>query len=132
MTWALANNTKNVGLNAETALANSGTINVYDGTRPATPGTALGGGNHLLATLTFGATAYGAASAGVATANAIASGTCVRTGTASFARVVKSDTTTVIGDGDCATPSGGDFNFPSLAFVLNELISCSSATWTQP
>ena len=132
MTWALANATKNTGMTAEIALANSGFIEVYDGTRPATPDTGLAGSNHLLATLTFGATAYGAPSAGVATANAITSGTCVRTGTASFIRVFKSDNTTVIGDGDCAAPSGGDIAFPTLTFVLNQVITCSSCTWTQP
>lgn len=131
MAWALANASKTAAINPVATLANSGFIEVYDGTRPATPDTALGGGNHLLATLTFGATAFGGASNGVATANAITSGTCVRTGTASFIRVFKSDNTTVIGDGDCGT-SGSDINFPTLSFVLNEVISCSSCTLTQP
>jgi hypothetical protein len=120
---------RNASANAVAALCNSGFIQVYSGTRPATPDTALSG-NVLLATLTFGATAFGAASAGVATANAIASGTAVATGTASFARAFKSDDSTVVGDFNCGT-SGSDFNFSTLSFVSGALISCSSLTLTQ-
>ena len=130
MTWALANASKSAAINPVAALANSGTINIYTGTRPATPDTPLSG-NTLLVTLTFGATAFGAASNGVATANAITSGTAVATGTAAWARIFKSDGTTVIGDCSVGT-SGSDINFPSLSFVTNEVISCSSLTLTQP
>jgi hypothetical protein len=123
-------NTGNASLNAVAALCNSGFIQVYSGTRPATPDTALSG-NVLLATLTFGATAFGAASSGVATANAITSGTAVATGTASFARIFKSDDSTVVGDCDCGT-SGSDMNFSTLSFVSSNSVTCSSLTLTQP
>jgi glutamate synthase domain-containing protein 3 len=121
--------TRNAAVNAVTALANSGFIEVYSGTRPATPDTALSG-NTLLATLTFGSTAFGAGSSGVATANAITSGTAAATGTASFARVYASNGTTVIGDCSCGT-SGSDLNFPTLSFVTGATISCTSLTLTQ-
>src|ERR1700677_1142520 len=89
--------TRNAGANATTALLNSGFIEVYSGARPATPDTALSG-NTLLATLTFGATAFGAAASAIATANAIVSGNCVANGTAAWCRLYKSDGTTVVGD----------------------------------
>jgi hypothetical protein len=121
--------TRNAAVNAVTALCNSGFIEVYSGTRPATPDTALSG-NTLLATLTFGSTAFGAGSSGVATANAITSGTAAATGTAAWARIYKSDGTTVVGDCNVGT-SGSDINFPTLSFVSGETISCSSLTLTQ-
>jgi hypothetical protein len=120
---------RNAAVNAVTALCNSGFIEVYSGTRPATPDTALSG-NTLLVTLTFGATAFGAGSSGVATANAITSGTVVATGTAAWARVYESNNSTVVGDCNVGT-SGSDINFPSLSFVINELVSCTSLTLTQ-
>lgn len=121
--------TRNVAANAVAALCNSGFIQIYSGTRPATPDTALSG-NTLLATLAFGATAFAAASSGVATANAITSGTAVANGTASFARIFKSDDATVVGDCNCGT-SGSDCNFPTVSFVSGNIITCTSLTLTQ-
>jgi hypothetical protein len=120
---------RNAAVNAVTALCNSGFVEVYSGTRPATPDTALSG-NTLLATLTFGATAFGAGSSGVATANAITSGIAVATNTAAWARVYRSDGSTVVGDCNVGT-SGSDMNFPTLSFVIGEIISCTSLTLTQ-
>ena len=51
-------------------LLNNGYLRIYSGTQPATADTALSS-NTLLAELRFGATAFGAASNGVATANSI-------------------------------------------------------------
>lgn len=130
MAWALANASKTAAVQPVGTLCNSGFIEVYSGSRPATPDTALSG-NTLLATLTFSATAFPAGANGVLTANAITSGTAVATNTAAWARVYKSDTTTVIGDCNCGT-SGSDINFPTLSFVTGEVISCSSLTLTQP
>ncbi|MGH7716807.1 MAG: hypothetical protein ACREML_12515, partial [Vulcanimicrobiaceae bacterium] len=82
--------------NAFAPLCNSGTITIYSGTQPVNANTGLSG-NTLLVTLTFGATAFGSAAAGgVITANTITSGTAVATGTATFARLLKSDGTTVV------------------------------------
>jgi|HubBroStandDraft_1064217.scaffolds.fasta_scaffold123665_2 lysophospholipase L1-like esterase len=116
--------TKNASVGAVAALCNSGFIRVYSGTRPATPDSALSS-NTLLATFVFGATAFGAASSGIATANAIASVTAVASGIASFARVFQSDGTTVIGDLNCGT-SVNDITFPTLSFVSGATISCTS------
>ena len=130
MAWALANASKTAAVNPVATLANSGTINIYSGTRPATPDTAITS-QVLLVTLTFGATAFGGAANGVATANAISSGTVASSGTAAWARSFKSDASTVIGDCDVGT-SGSDINLPSLSLVVGEVVSCSSLTLTQP
>lgn len=72
---------------------NPGKLLIYSGSRPATPNTAIGGGNTLLATLTFSFPAFGAAgtaggnSTGVAAASAITSGTAAASGTAAWFRI---------------------------------------------
>lgn len=94
-------NLSDVGANAEAnalaALLNAGTIEFYSGTMPANANTGLSG-NTLLATATFSNPAFGAASGGVITAATITGGTVVATGTATFARLYKSDGTTVVLD----------------------------------
>ena len=78
-------------------LCNAGTIKIYDGVQPATCDTALSA-NTLGVTLTFGATAFPAASSGLLTANAITSGVAVAGITPTWARLFKSDGTTAIMD----------------------------------
>ena len=59
---------------------------------------------NILAELRFGATAFGASLAGVATANAItADSSANATGTATWFRVFKSDGTTALWDGSVGT-----------------------------
>lgn len=98
----------NAAVNAEatalSALFNSGYIDIYDGTQPASADTAVSTQNKLVR-LTFGATAFGAPANGVLTANAITGGTATASGTAGWFRVVKSDGTTVIMDGSVGTAS---------------------------
>ena len=78
---------RNAGVNAIAALANGGTIKIYNGTIPTTPQTAVGA-QTLLAQLSLAATAFGAASTGVATAGTITGDTSAdATGTASWARI---------------------------------------------
>lgn len=112
------------------AYLNSGYIRIYDGTRPANADTALSG-NNLLATLRFGATAFGATnSSGVATANAITSETnAPASGTATFARLFASDGTTVIDDRSVGT-SGAEVNLTTLSIVATGTVACSSCTQT--
>ncbi len=112
-----------------TALCNGGTINLYDGTQPANANTAVGGGNDLLVTLTFNGTAFGSPSAGVATANAITSGTAIATGTATWFRVLKSDASTVVYDGSVGT-SGCNLNLNSNAIQINATVSITSLTFS--
>lgn len=121
----------NLALNAaiDAALAN-GTIEIYSGSQPATPDAALAG-NTLLATLTFGATAFGAASSGVKTANAITAGTAVATGTAAWFRCYKSDGTTAVIDGSVGT-SGADMTIATTSIVSGASVSCSAMTISMP
>jgi hypothetical protein len=132
MTWALSTGAKSAAINPVATLCNSGSIGIYSGTRPATPNTAITS-QVLLAQPEFGATAFGSASAGVATANAITSENAVATGTASWARIYESDGVTVVGDCDVsATGGSGDLTFPSVSFVSGQSIGVSSLTLTQP
>jgi hypothetical protein len=118
----------NAEANALAPLLNSGTIQFFSGTQPANANTALSG-NTLLATLTFGSTAFGAAAASVITANAITSGTAVATGTATFARLYESNGTTVVGDVTVGT-SGAGINLNTTSIVTGGLVSITSFTLT--
>jgi hypothetical protein len=112
------------------ALANNGYLRVYDGTQPATVDTAISTQTQL-AELRFGATAFAAASNGVATANAIASDSAAdATGTATWYRVYKSDGTTALFDGSVGT-SGANLNFATTSFVANAQIDVDSFSYTQ-
>lgn len=109
---------------------NSGTVQIYSGTQPLTPDTALSG-NTLLVTLTLGATAFSAASAGTKTANSITSGVAVATGTASFFRAFQSGGTVAVIDGSVGT-SGADMTIPSTAISSGVTIGESSWTVSMP
>jgi hypothetical protein len=123
----------NVGANAEAdavcVLANSGFLRLYDGTQATSADTALGA-QVLLAELTFGNPAFGAASAGVATANAITQDSSANaSGTCTWFRVVKSDTTTVLFDGSVGT-SGANLNLNSVAISSGAAVQVTSLTFT--
>lgn len=112
-------------LNAFGALLNSGTIKIYTGAQPAVNGAVTG---TLLATLTFGATAFAGATAGggtaTMTANAITSGTAGNTGTAGYFALVSSGSV-VEATGTCGT-SGSDLNLNTTAIVSGNTVSISS------
>jgi hypothetical protein len=112
-------------VNAVTALLNSGTIKIYTGSQPSEDASLTG---TLLATLTFGSTAFGASSGGTATANAITSGTAGNTGTAGYFAIEESGGT-VVGTGTCGT-SGADMNLNSTSISSGATVSCSSFTIT--
>src|SRR6516164_7897361 len=114
-----------------TALLNSGFIKIYTGSQPADANQAITG--TLLATLTFGATAFGtpaaSGSAGsrvvTATANAITGGTAGNTGTAGYFVLQKSDATTNIAMGSVGT-SAADLNLSSTSITSGASVTCSS------
>lgn len=89
---------RNLALNAVLDQLNSGFLRIYDGTQPTDADTAITT-QVLLAQLTFGSTAWAAASAGSKTANAITAAVAAATGTATWYRLVKTDGTTVVADG---------------------------------
>jgi len=106
-----------------------GKLRIYDGTQAATADTAIGA-QVLLAELTFGDPAFGAASNGVATANAItADSSANATGTASWFRVVDSDNTAIF-DGTVGT-SSADLILNTTSIVSGAEVSVSALTYTQ-
>lgn len=107
-----------------TAAGASALIKIYDGTRPATGGTAT----TLLATLTCNATFAPASSGGVLTLNSITSANAVATSTATWARLTTSGGTFVL---DCNVgTSGADLNLNTTSIVSGASVAITSATFT--
>ena len=120
--------TRNAMLDAITTSAGaSALLRIYNGTRPATGGTAT----TLLAQLTCNATFAPAASAGVLTLNSITQDSSAdATGTATWFRIVKSDGTTHVLDGDVGT-SGSDLNLVTTSIVATQPVSITSFVITE-
>lgn len=130
----MANNPKrtaaaaNAAADAMAALCNGGTLRIYSGTQPASAATAASG--TLLAELTLGSPAFGSASNGVATANAITGDTSAdATGTAGWFRVRNSSGTAVF-DGEVGT-SGADLNLSSTSIQSGAEVNVTSLTITE-
>jgi len=113
------------GVNAVTALLNSGTLKIYTGSQPALDGSLTG---TLLVTLTFSATAFPTAVASGgnvnATASSITAGTAGNTGTAGYFALLTSGSATVM-TGSVGT-SGADLNLNSTSISSGASVSCSS------
>lgn len=126
MTIGIVATVRNAMLDAiTTQVGGSAKLRIYSGTRPATGGTATTQLVELICNATFAP----ASSGGVLTLNAIASGTAGASGTASWARLLKSDGTTIICDMDVST-SGSDLNLNSLSIGAGATVSVTSATLT--
>ena len=105
----------------------SSKLRIYNGARPATGGTAT----TLLAELTCNATFAPSASGGTLTLNAITGDTSAdTTGTATWARLVKSDGSTFVMDMSVGT-SGADVNLNTTSIVSGAAVSVSSAVLTE-
>lgn len=110
-----------------TAAGSSALLRIYDGTRPATGGTAT----TLLAELTCNATFAPGASSGALTLNAITQDSSANSsGTATWFRIVKSDGTTHVLDGNVGT-SGSDLNLTTTTIVATQPVSVSSFVITE-
>lgn len=122
--------TRNAMLDAITAaIGASGLLRIYDGTQPTNADTALGAQN-VLSEHALSATAFAAAVAGVATANAIADDTSANAaGTATWFSLLTSAGVRVV-DGSVGT-SGADLNLNSVTFTVGALISISALTLTE-
>lgn len=121
---------RNTRLNQITAAidggAGAGLWRIYDGSRPATCGTAT----TLLAELTMSDPSAAAASGGVLTFNAItADASANATGTAAWFRIVDSTGTCCV-DGNVGT-SGSDLNLNSLSISSGQEVAITSATITE-
>lgn len=119
---------RNARLDAITTFTGgSALLRIYDGSRPATGGAAT----TLLAELTCNATFAPAAASGVLTLNAISSDTAANaTGTATWARIVKSDGTTIVLDCSVGT-AGTDIILNTTSLVVNATVAVTSATITE-
>ena len=111
--------------------AAAGTIQIRSGTQPASANDAATG--TLLATLTWGDPAFGAAVAGVATANTITSDTSAdATGTATWARLLDSDSNTIF---DCDVGEAADsatITLNSKSITAGVEVEITSFTVTHP
>lgn len=127
MALAMSTTLRNARLDAiTTAIGTSGKVRIYDGSRPASGGTAT----TLLAELPLSATAAAAASGGVLTLNAITSDSSAdATGTATWFRILTSANAFVI-DGSVST-SGSDLNLNTTSLVIAGAVSISSFTITE-
>lgn len=104
---SLANAQRNRAADAVAARCNSGVLRIYSGSVPANADAALSG-NTLLCELAFGATAFGAASNGTATANAITQDSSNdATGTPTFFRAFETGGTVVVFQGTAGASGGG-------------------------
>lgn len=111
----------------------AGTIKIYTTAQAATADTAIGA-QVLLATLTFSATAFGAATTAdpsVATAASITDDSSAdATNTAAWARWASGAGTTIL---DCTVgTSGADINFNTVSFVSGATVSITALTVSQP
>jgi hypothetical protein len=110
-------------------LLDNGYLRIYDGTQAATADTAIGA-QVLLAELRWNATAFPAASNGVATANAITQDSSANaTGTAAWFRALKSDGTTVVFDGTVGTGTH-DLVLNTVSIVAAAAVAVSAFTYT--
>ncbi len=108
------------------AVGASGLLRIYDGSRPASGGTAT----TLLAELTCNATFAPGASSGVLTLNSITQDSSANaTGTATWFRITTSGGTFVI-DGNVGT-SGSDLNLTTTSITATQPVSVSSFTITE-
>lgn len=110
-------------------------MEIYDGSKPAGPETAVSGQTKL-ATLTFSATAFGSpadANPGASiTANAITSDSSADDdGTATWFRILTQAGGTEIADGTVGT-SSADLVMNTVAFTAGSVIGCSSFVVTVP
>jgi hypothetical protein len=113
-------------LDALTTYAGAGALlRIYDGSRPATGGTAT----NKLAELAFAGNLGAASSGGVLTLGTINSASALLAGTATWFRIVKADGTTIVFDGAVGT-SGADINLNSTAISSGATVSVTSGSIT--
>lgn len=114
-----------------TAAGANAHIRIYSGTKPANADTALSG-NTLLADITCGAT-FATTSGGTLTLSGtpLSDTSADNTGTASFFRVLKSDLTTVVYQGDVGT-SGSDLNLNTTSIAAGGPVQINSWTLSIP
>ena len=122
----LAISGRNASVDAVNALLNGGTVEIRTGAAAAVDSAPTG---TVLATLSINATAFGAASSGSATANAIAAVTASDTGTAGH-YVAKDSGGNVERNGTAGT-SGTDMILNNTSFTVGDDVEITSWTYAQ-
>lgn len=135
MTLKISTASRNAACDAIVDLIDGGTgageIEIRSGAAPTAPADADSG--TLLATLPMSATAFGAASGGVATAASITSDTDAdATGTAGHFRVKDGDGTVIMQGSITGTGGGGDLILDNTSIAAGQTVSISSFTVTVP
>ena len=124
MPLRMADASVNAEANALNAEVNGGKLQIYDGSQPATADTAITTQNKL-AEFTLPNPCFGAAAAGVVTANAVTNTTGLFASTATWYRVLKSDNTKEW-DGEV----GVQMTLNSAAITVGATVSITSWTHT--
>lgn len=127
MALAYSTSLRNTRMDAiTTAIGSSGLLRIYDGSRPASGGTAT----TLLAELALSTTAAPGASGGVLTFSSITQDSSAdATGTATWFRIVTSGGTFVI-DGSVST-SGSDLNLTTTSITSGQPVQVTSCVITE-
>lgn len=135
MAIALATATRNVLINALTALidagAGPGTIKVYSG---ASPGPNAAPTGTLLATFTLNDPAFGGGAVGVATMDntPVPTATGLAAGTAGYFRLEDSVGTDILDGTVTATGGGGDIELNTTTISVDLALEITNGTLTQP
>lgn len=126
MTWGMSTAMRTARAQAIiTEIGTNALLRFYDGSRPSTGGTVT----TLLGTVTFSGN-IGTASGGVITFSDPASSNAVASGTATWARIVKSDGTTFAADLSVGT-SGQDINLTTTSITSGLGIDITGGTLTE-
>lgn len=126
----LSNASASAAADAVVDLVNSGKVRVYTGSQPANVATAASG--TLLVEVTLPNPAFGDASNGVATANAISNATVTSTGAPGWFRVLTS-ADVAVWDGSVGTVSGSfDMVIGAATLTSGGELEIDSFTYTQP
>jgi hypothetical protein len=106
---------------------------VDDGEAEGTGALVIKDGSTVLVTIALGATAFGSASSGVATASGLPlSGTAVADGDADSYDVVDSDGTVIWSGVASMSGGGGDLILNNTNIATDQTVTISSWTFTQP
>lgn len=113
-------------------VANSGKLQIYDGTQPATGGAAITSQVKLLE-FTLDSDAFPAAAGGIITANSVGAVGGLANGTAAWFRLVRASSSTHILDGDVGIAgSGADCIISSTAITTLDVFALLSLVIQQP
>jgi hypothetical protein len=108
-----------------TYAGNSAIINIYQGTAPANANTGITTQTLLVSCVLAGV--FGTDTNGTLTLGTVNTGVAVATGVASFFRVFKSDTTTVVMDGSVGV-TGADLNLDITSINITQSVNITGGT----